>query len=181
MREKYFSGSGYQQVIGFSLNSRAVTLVFLLLNMVVALVSMWFSYNASPSDPATFNKILTMLKKAKRANIIALKRFAEAEKKHLTVSAWLEKVKAERKHAFSKTLNEADKLRDIWANYVYYYRHINMQNRRDASRPACFNVEPHVELPESLRSMEWQERTIKTGNRSEGDLPMRAVTLVGRR
>ncbi|MDA8091929.1 MAG: hypothetical protein M0Z52_12285 [Actinomycetota bacterium] len=182
VREKYFTGSGYQQVVGFTLNSRMVTLVFLFLTGVVAMASVWLSYNASPSDPGTFNKIRKMLNKAKRANRDSAKRMADTEKKYLIASAVLEKTKAERKHAFGKTLNEAERLKNIWANYVYYYRHIHMQNRKDNARPSCFNKEPQVELPDGLKAIEWHERTITTGARAEaGNFPARAVTLAGRR
>ena len=157
VRQKYFSGSGYQQVMGFTLNSTAVTMIFLFLDLIIAMVSLWLSYSASPSEPAAYIKTRKMIKNAKKAHGKAKRLLAEAEKGHLTCQMALEKAEAARKHAFARTMNKAERIKNCWANHIYYYRHINMQNRRDSLRPACFAMEPEFEVPESLKALKWQE------------------------
>ncbi|MDA8090277.1 MAG: hypothetical protein M0Z61_08680 [Nitrospiraceae bacterium] len=180
-REKDFSGSGYQQVVGFSLNSTAVTMIFLFLNLVIALVSLWLSYDANPSDPATYSKTRKVIQKAKRAHREASRYLALAEKRHLVCQMAHEKAKAARKHAFARTMNEAEKIKNGWANHLYYYRHINMQNRKDRLRPVCFSREPEFVMPESLRAYELQEGPIEQTIRiTPGDGAASPVRLVGR-
>lgn len=175
VRQKYFSGSGYQQVMGFTLNSTAVTMIFLFLNMIIAMVSLWLSYNASPSDPAAYSKSRKMIGKAKKTHGKASRGLAEAEKGHLICQMALEKAKAGRKHALARTMNEAERIKNCWANHIYYYRHINMQNRRDSLRPACFATEPEFEVPESLKALKWQEGAAEVNYGQSGP-----VRLVGR-
>jgi hypothetical protein len=185
IREKYFTQSGYQHVVGFTLNTRAVTLAFLFLNLVIALVSLWLSYNASPSNPGTYSKTTKLLKKAKKAYEAAARRLVKAERNELRASEKLDKIEARRKHDFAQTINEAERVKNAWGNFAYYYRHVNMQNRSDKARPACFGEEPRFEMPETLRMMEWQlganvpnSKSI-TGIRKGSEARLAALCLAG--
>ncbi len=132
VRQKYFESPTIQAVSGIRADPAAVTLVFIIINLLIFTVAALASYLTH--DPIVDNW-RKKLKLATRDLEIKQRRFAELQARQGRVLSRLEKVKAERQNKFEEKKREAEEFRDFVHRMMNIYRGHNLLTRQNTARP----------------------------------------------
>jgi hypothetical protein len=132
VRQKYFESSSVQAASGVRVDPAAVTLVFIIINLLIFSVAALASYLSH--DPVSDNW-RKKLKLATRDLEIKQRRFAEVQARQGRVMSQLEKAKAERQNKFDEKKREAEEFRDFVQRMINIYRGANLLTRQNTARP----------------------------------------------
>lgn len=132
VRQKYFESPTVQAISGVEADPTAVTLVFVVINLLVFTVAALASYLAH--DPVVDNWS-KKLKLATRDVRIKQRRFAEVQKRQGSALNRLEKFKAERQNKYEEKKREGEEVRDFAHRMINVYRGHNLLTRQNTARP----------------------------------------------
>jgi hypothetical protein len=136
VRQQYFESPTVQGMSGIRLNPAAVTLVFVVINLLIFTVAALASYLTH--DPVIDNW-RKKLRLATRDLQIKQRRFAEVQERQGRGSSWLEQAKAERQNKFEEKKREAEEFRDFVHRMINIYRGANLLTRQNTARPKKWN------------------------------------------
>jgi hypothetical protein len=132
VRQKYFESPTVQAASGIRVDPAAVTLVFIIINLLIFTVAALASYLAH--DPVIHNWG-KKLRLATRDLQIKQRRFAEVQERQGRILSRLEKAKAERQNQFEEKKREAEEFRDFVQRMINIYRGANLLTRQNTARP----------------------------------------------
>ncbi len=136
VRQKYFESPTVQAASGIRADPTAVTLVFVIINLLIFTVAALASY-------LTHNPVIDNWRKKLRLATGDLKikqrRFAEVQERQGRMLNWLEKAKAERQNKFEEKKRQAEEIRDFVHRMINIYRGANLLTRQNTARPRKWN------------------------------------------
>jgi hypothetical protein len=136
VRQKYFESPTVQAASGIRADPTAVTLVFVIINLLIFTVAALASYlTHNPVVDNWRNK----LKLATKDLEIKQRRFAEVQERQGRMLNWLEKAKAERQNKFEEKKRQAEEIRDFVYRMINIYRGANLLTRQNTARPRKWN------------------------------------------
>lgn len=159
VRQKYFESPTVQAISGVRADPAAVTLVFIIINLLIFTVAALASYLTH--DPLIDNS-RKKLKLATRDLQIKQRRFAEVQERQGRFLNRLEKAKAERQNKFDEKKREAEEIRDFVHRMINIYRGANLLTRQNTTRPKKWHEgypEVGVNPPFYEQALDWNCHT----------------------
>jgi len=159
VRQKYFESPTVQAASGIRADPAAVTLVFVIINLLIFTVAALASYLTH--DPVIDNW-RKKLRLATRDLQIRQRRFAEVQERQGRVVSRLEKAKAERQNKFEEKKREAEEFRDFVHRMINIYRGANLLTRQNTARPKKWHEgypEVGVNPPFYEQALDWNCHT----------------------
>lgn len=159
VRQKYFESPTVQAISGVRADPAAVTLVFIIINLLVFTVAALASYLSHDPVVESWRK---KLKLATRDLRIKQRRFAEVQERQGSVLSRLEKAKAERQNKFEEKKRKAEEVRDFVHRMIDVYRGDNLLTRQNTARPKKWNQgypEVGVNPPFYEQALDWNCHT----------------------
>ena len=141
LREKFFESSGVQKLLGLSMDSTTVTLIFFIINLLIFIVATVAAYIAH--DPVATQHLLE-LKAAARLRRNAEKKVKLTEERLQHIQAELHEVASRRQKAFEQTRHEIDEIRNIIQRLISVYEQHNQRYRGSTKKPVCFEHYPEI-------------------------------------
>jgi hypothetical protein len=159
VRQKYFESPTVQAASGIRADPAAVTLVFVIINLLIFTVAALASY-------LTHNPVVDNWRKKLRLATGDLKikqrRFAEVQERQGRMLNWLEKAKAERQNKFEEKKRQAEEMRDFVHRMINIYRGANLLTRQNTARPKKWHKgypEIGVNPPFYEQALDWSCHT----------------------
>lgn len=181
IREKYFEGSGVQQLLGVSIDFTTITVIFFMINLLIYLVAAVGSYIAH--DPLA-TKYRLELRAAKNLLKNAKNKVNLLEQRKQQTQERLHSIAAMREKSFESTQHEAKEICDIAQKLMSHYHTHNMRQRSSPSMPECFKKYPPIDIPEDINpeaQLTWGCKGVlqEKEARKQINLPLRDLKNIG--
>lgn len=148
LREKFFEGSGVQELLNLKLDFTTVTLTFFVINLLIFLVATVASFVAHDPIAMKYRHNLNDARKLKRNAIKRIKLYEHRLAENLERQ---KEIMSQRIKRFEYVQNEAKEQRDIVQKLMSAYHTHNLRIR-DANKdmPKCFEKYPPIDVPPKI-------------------------------
>jgi hypothetical protein len=159
LREKYFEAQKVQEVLGISISSTMLTIIFILVNLFIFVFATWSAYESSYAEPDKHNVAKRRLDAASTA--VAKEGSEAVEAKNLLDAAYVKFNNALtlRKKTFELKKSEADASLSTYEALVHGYRDANLSARKSKVMPESFKKDPkeHIKVTSDILTISWDD------------------------
>jgi hypothetical protein len=147
LRERFFAGSGVQELLGVQMDYTIVTLIFFAINLLIFAVATVAAYVSH--DPLA-KQHWQDLRTANKLRRNAEKKVSLTERRLQETQARQQEIRAERQKSFEHTRHEIDELRNIIQRLMSVYAMHNQRHRGSTKKPACLEKYPPINTRDPL-------------------------------
>lgn len=146
-REKYFEGSGVQQLMGLQMDVTTVTVAFVFINLFLVTIATLVAYFEHNPDAKIqrhlYRDARSRARRAKRS-VRKFELLRARNDKRVAESAAL------RERSFRAAVHDIKQLRDWTQRLMSVYRSSNLRTRDGSTMPASFKRFPDIDVPKEF-------------------------------
>jgi len=148
LREKFFEGSGVQELLNLKMDETTVTITFFAINLLIFLVATVASYVAHDPVAVKYRHDLKDARKLKKSAIKRIKIYEHRLEENLERQ---KEISATRRKRFRFVQNRAEERREAAQVLMSKYHTYNLRVRdTNGQMPKCFKKFPPIDVPPAI-------------------------------